>query len=209
MQHLDLNAFITEVHQNAIEHGWWDKPRSAATIRSLFHSELSEAVESYRKSEPLHYHLCPGSACACEKQPVHEMENLHCEACTPADRKPEGGAVELMDFVIRVFDYLGQLNETFDYGIRTAEELAAYAVDDFQSDEVQDVLALDELSDFADVLHDEIALSHIMHNITYLQTAAGLALAWVEKRGLDPVALLLEKHEYNKIRSYKHGGKVI
>ena len=195
-----------EVHQNAKNLGWWEKERSAGTIRSLFHCELSEAVEAYRSHEPNHWHQCPHKRSeACEKMPVHD-ENLHCEACTPAMRKPEGVCVELLDFVIRVLDYLAHKEFVFPQSVDTAEKLAARSVDDFQSDEYKNVLDL-EATDFADVLHDEIALSHLMKNITYLATACGLTFAWVEMRGYDPVGLMLEKHNYNKLRSYKHGGK--
>ena len=37
-----------EIHQNAIDHGWWDKPRSFDTVVCLIHSEISEALEDYR-----------------------------------------------------------------------------------------------------------------------------------------------------------------
>ena len=33
----------------------------------------------------------------------------------------------------------------------------------------------------------------------------GIAMSWVKKQGLDPLAILLEKHEFNRSRPYKHG----
>ena len=207
MQHLNLNDFMAEVHQNAVAHGWWEKERSAGTVRSLFHCELSEAVEAYRNHEPNHWHRCPHKkGAACETMPVHE-ENLHCEACRQDMRKPEGVCVELIDMVIRVLDYLGHKDFVFPQEMDTAEKLAAWSLDDFQSDEVETVTGL-ELPDLVDVLHDEISLAGVMKNITYLTTTCGLVFAWVEKQGLDPVTLMIEKHKYNLTRSYKHGGKV-
>ena len=207
MKHLDLNAFMQDVHQNAVAHGWHDKERSDGTMRSLFHCELSEAVESYRKGEPDWWHRCPYAPGACETQEVHENESLHCEACSDSARKPEGAAVEFADFVIRVFDYLGSICFVLPQALDTAEKLAAWAVDDYQDDEITDATSLDA-ADLADVLHTHIALSKVMHNVTYLTCAVGLVLAWIKKRGMDPVKILLEKHEYNKSRSYRHGGKV-
>lgn len=204
---MDLNVFMNDVHENAVAHGWWDDDRSDATIRSLFHCEVSEAVEAYRSGEPDHWHKCPnGLGRACEKTPVHE-DDLHCEACTPSMRKPEGVCVEYIDFVIRVLDYLGQKGEHFPEMISTVKKLADWSVDDFMADDIADVLELNP-ADFADVIHTEIALSDVMHNLSYLWTACGLVLAWVEHRNHDAAAMLAEKHEYNKTRSYKHGGKV-
>ena len=36
------------VHQNAIQHGWWDNPREDGTIIMLVVTELAEAVEAMR-----------------------------------------------------------------------------------------------------------------------------------------------------------------
>jgi NTP pyrophosphatase (non-canonical NTP hydrolase) len=103
----DINSLAKQVHINAIKHGWWKEKRSFGDICSLIHSEVSEAFEEHRNDKPLHYIV---------------------------DGKPEGAAVELIDVVIRVFDYLSSEN-------------------------------------------------------------------------IDIQALLLEKHQYNISRPYKHGGK--
>lgn len=207
MEHLNLNQFMHDVHQNAVAHGWWDKERSPGTIRSLFHCELSEAMEEYRANRPMLWHKCPYHIGACENHNVHEDALLHCVVCSTSDRKPEGIAVELMDFVIRVLDYLGRTEYTFPQTMCEPQTLAAWSVDDFQMDMEGSVIDLD-LPDIVDVLHSEIALSGAMHNETYLVTAVGLAFAWLEKRGIDPAGILTEKHEYNKTRPYKHGNKV-
>lgn len=207
MHNLNLTQFAAEVFVNAKEHGWHDTPRSDAAMRDLFHCELSEAVESDRKGEPAWYHRCPYSIGHCEDQPVHDSDQLHCEACTPQSRKPEGAYVELIDFVIRVLDYLGSIRFVFPQSMDTAQKLANWAADDFQSDKIPDVMALD-LPGIVDVLHGEIVLSDLKDNVTYLTSAVGLVLAWIAKQGADPVKVMVEKHQYNKTRSYRHGGKV-
>lgn len=210
MKNLDLNQFMQDVHQNAIAHGWWEKERSAGTIRSLIHAELSEALEEYRSDRPMTWKQCtdddePNTPCA--KENCVDYCNGTCDVDAMGS-KPEGIAVELMDFVIRIFDCLAQKGWTLFAAVDTAQKLAAWSWDEYQDDEDRNPVNLD-LPDLIDILHDEVSLSSTHHTETYLLTAAGLAMAWVDKRGIDPVDILLEKHEYNKTRPYKHGGKVI
>ena len=41
-----------EVHRIAIEHGWWDTPRSTGEVLMLMVTELGEAMEAYREGNP-------------------------------------------------------------------------------------------------------------------------------------------------------------
>ena len=77
---MTLNEWAQAIHDNAVDHGWWDEPRSFGEIVALCHSELSEALEADRKGEPLVW-----------------VDN----------GKPEGIAVELIDCMIRILDWLG------------------------------------------------------------------------------------------------------
>lgn len=104
---MKLNTLAMEIHKNAVAHGWWDEQRSIGDIVALIHTEVSEAFEEFRNGKDYVYY-----------------EN----------GKPEGVAIELIDAVIRIFDFL------------------AY-------------------------------------------------------QGIDIYKLMVEKHEYNKTRPYKHGGK--
>ena len=107
-----MKDLIHEIHKNAVEHGWWDEERSFGELIALCHSELSEALEEYRKNVPIG------------------------ETYYPISKKPEGVPTELADVVIRIMD------------------MCAYY-------------------------------------------------------GIDLEAAIREKHEYNKTRPYKHGGKRI
>lgn len=76
----DINHMTKLIHENSVKHGWWESDRELPEVIALCHSELSEALEAYRNDEPMVW------------------DN---------DGKPDGIAVEMIDCVIRIFDYLG------------------------------------------------------------------------------------------------------
>lgn len=213
----DLNAFTKEVHQNAVDHGWWDNERTMSELIALIHSEWSEALEEYRANRPYHYFPCnagglcvddrPGENVTCGSRP-YDPENPTAP-CSARSKKPEGIAVELIDGCIRILDLVG--NFEIDLTDVDFDEL----VEDFSN-------RIGESS-----LPHLIATAHWKTSSAFAQfiginTEAdpdegftglvSLCLSicgWVKHQGFDPVELLLEKHNYNKGRSYKHGGKVI
>jgi NTP pyrophosphatase (non-canonical NTP hydrolase) len=83
---MDYKQLISECHQTAVEHGWWDEPRAEDELICLFHSEVSEAFEEYRAHKPLDL--------------VYYKDD---------NPKPEGIPVELADLLVRIFDLLGDI----------------------------------------------------------------------------------------------------
>lgn len=79
-----INEFSDEVHQNAVKHGWWTMAPSFPEVIALCHSELSEALEEYRKD---------GGA----RMVYYE------------DGVPHGIAFELADVILRILDYCGHM----------------------------------------------------------------------------------------------------
>mgnify|MGYP001056501883 FL=1 len=91
MQPLSIKTLVNESYTNAKEHGWHDKPRSVGDHIALMHSELSEALEEYRKGRT------PQEIYYVSKNPL----------VLGAPNKPEGIPIELADCIIRIFDFCG------------------------------------------------------------------------------------------------------
>jgi NTP pyrophosphatase (non-canonical NTP hydrolase) len=66
-----------EIHQTALDKGWYDTTRTKLEIHALIHSEIAEATEAVRNNKPAFYF---------------------------EGQKPEGEAVELADAIIRILD---------------------------------------------------------------------------------------------------------
>lgn len=71
------NKMQKEVHDTAVEKGWWDKERNDGEIIALIHSELSEALEALRKGNKNDNH-------------VKEFKGIE---------------VELADVIVRIMDF--------------------------------------------------------------------------------------------------------
>ena len=193
---MKMNKFAQEVHQNAVEHGWWEEPRTFGEIIALCHSELSEALEEFRAKRPMMYFQDTNGFV------VTEMQERRGE-------KPEGIAVELADCIIRVLDYFGR--EEFD-----TDALLLEARTRIMCDVPCQV--------YNASLGDCIARWHLLLSLAYScwcrasgSHAAALRMArciceikvWARENGVDMEAVLNIKHEYNKGRPYRHGGKAL
>lgn len=110
-----LQDLADQVHQNSIDHGFWDNPRNFGEAVALMHSELSEALEEDRGSKPVFYlaDLPPVPASlAVEFDNGQDAKNAWERQHDGLPRKPEGAAIELVDCAIRVLDWLGHLSAT-------------------------------------------------------------------------------------------------
>ena len=188
---IDLNEFAKEVHENAVAHGWWETERPTEEIIALIHSEWSEALEEYRAGRTMIWYRCDVCGGVCDGL----CSELYCKEYK--SRKPEGIAVELIDGCIRILDYLAYVK--YD----DIELLPSEIVFGIRKETSVPLLVSD--------LHYWTAISARCcggveeKNLVF---ALSVAFAWIEENGLDPESIMREKHEYNKTRPYKHGGKV-
>ena len=194
---MKLNKFAQAVHENAVKHGWWDEERTFGEIIALCHSELSEALEELRTNRPMMYFVETNGFV------VTDMSERK-------DEKPEGIAVELADCIIRVLDYFGK------------EELD---VDALMQEAMKAVMCDVPGRIYAATLGDCISRWHLLLSLAYAcwckasgthASALRMArcvceiLAWGKVTdGVDFETILDIKHEYNKTRPYRHGGKAL
>lgn len=105
-----LNSLASEIHLNAVNHGWWGDPdsktpildgnRNFSEVLALIHSEVSEALEAYRDGMPLNVQFSQhkdGLVC-------HNNEQCRSLKGTSDETKPVGVPSEMADIIIRVLD---------------------------------------------------------------------------------------------------------
>ena len=168
----------------------------------LMASELSEALEEFRAGRPMVY----GDDIEEEKR-IEDMDAIRALGC-----KPEGIAVEMLDCVIRILDY----------AMATWGEQGPHSDPDEWADFAQDIRQYHGTKLTEMPLEETIALGHwyISHaweqatragqlRVYDLEDLASLLIAWVQAHGVDAEAVMELKHQYNKTRSYRHGGKLL
>lgn len=208
-----LNKFMQEVHQNAVDHGFWEDERDITETIALIHSEWSEALEEYRANRPMIWFECEEVKSAvphvCAPKDLGDCLNYEVqETCPHRGKKPEGIAVELIDGCIRILDLFGKYGRKC--GSSTVRELINrihISNPEFFNDTPLPMLVCALHSLTAKAGDRASRLSNKAQALAPLEAALGLVFFWTSENGVDPEALMGQKHEFNKSRPYKHGKK--
>lgn len=199
MENMSLKELADAVHENAVAHGWWEEERDTAEVFALIHSELSEALEEYRNGRPTLYYPCNAGGVCCE-----EDGSAHCGSrpynpnnpeapCSAQSKKPEGIAVELADCVIRILDFCGK--EQIDIDDELKDRRAGF-----------NSYTLPALVNTCHCLISN-AYESRLNTAAYLAECVAIIKFWCEENGGNLEEAIRIKHEYNKSRPYRHGGK--
>ena len=213
---MNLNRFLKEVHQNAVDHGFWEGERDITESAALIHSEWSEALEEYRADRPMVWYECKEIEHAVPHICAPENEYdclaygklLEGEDCQYRCKKPEGIAVELLDGCIRILDLFGKHGRTCSSPTITELVNRVHASNPTLTKDTSLpalVCALHSLT--AKAADRAFTLTNKAQALTPLEPAMGLVFYWLMENGIDPEKLMVKKHEYNKSRPYKHGKK--
>ena len=194
---MNYNDWAKEIHENAVKHGWYDKPISQYEYAAQFHSEVSEAFEEYRNEMPDVYWICDVTGEICAPASEYDCECYAREwECTHRKPEPHGIAIELIDLVLRVLDCAGAMGFDVDNG---AGEY---------------YIIMPEIDGFAHMiylLHDlvkDVAYDGLkLFNVAAIRSIINTIEDYCKSKHLDFETLLRLKHEYNKTRPYRHGGK--
>lgn len=98
----DLNQYAKFIHATAVEQGYWDEAHTFHYVMANAIAELGEALSEYRDGNPLIYYRDANGNKTIDTQFAHD------------DDKPYGLAVELVDAIIWLLDYMSYLGVNID-----------------------------------------------------------------------------------------------
>ena len=194
---MDFRALQKEAHTIAKDHGWWDEERTFGDLTALVHSELSEALEAYRKYED----------CLCHYL-FHPMEDEVADAHISRDAiwPVEGVPMELADVVIRVADMAEH------YGVDMAATFESIVGGSSERD-----MSGKTFGDWISLCHATFSIAFAVREYDFpgetwqehMAEGCYLVQRMAAHYGIDLDAAFEAKMEYNRSRSYRHGGKAL
>ena len=182
VQRMNLSELQKEAHAIAVAHGWWDEERTFGELIALVHSELSEALEAYRQYGDMLPRL----------RRFHQIDGWSTGLADEHGGQPVGVPSELADVVIRIVDMAEYYEGTLTAEGGTPEQAS-----------VGDWIALAHY--WLSQAYGEVP----RYRATNLNNCLVVVYRMIEHYGIDLDAAIEAKMEYNRTRSYRHGGKAL
>jgi NTP pyrophosphatase (non-canonical NTP hydrolase) len=199
---MKIQEWVTAAYENSKAHGWYEgvEPGDRSLIPEklcLIHSEISEALEAVRDRDM--GHVSPSG-------------------------KPEGFSAEMADVVIRVFDLCGHLSIDAEATFGQTEKdfsslmlLAAASIKEKKNNRSVRISLPAELCG----LHDNVSCAYNQNQYAdeheyaddmysfnhFLIQVVWHCMTLCSLYDIDLEAAVTLKHEYNKGRPHRHGGK--
>lgn len=186
-----------EVWAFCLDKGWEpDDDRTFGEEIALIHSEISEALEEYRDHELMPYVIDP--------DPTQSVtENIrYVMGQTYGDLKPLGVPSELADVLVRWLHYAKKRGLYFS-------DLNYYFTDIILETPYTTFGGwVAHLHNYTSRCYDEYAGRGIINGRAYTKILVAL-YQMAERFDINLEAEFKAKMEYNRTRSYRHGGKVL
>ena len=192
---MNLAELQKEAHAIAKEKGSWDEECtfSHGDLIAVVHSELSEALEAYRE------------------RGLESWSSRAELAILGEERKPEGVAFELADVVIRVADmaeWYGVDLSNLPVSRHYWEEHSPISRHYWEDHSPITLNADWSFGDWICIIHRLVALvSWRASGLRKLAQVVRAVQQMAAHYGIDLDAAIEAKMEYNRGRSYRHGGK--
>ena len=183
---MNLADLQREAHAIAKEHGWWDEERTFGDCIALVHSELRAALEACRKTG----------------WPRLRVNEWRCDV----HGEPMGVASNLADVVIRMADMAES------YGVDLASAFESLSEGASERD-----MSMRTFGDWIATCHASFSLAFAVWEYgfdgaswqEYLSEGCHGVQRMAAHYGIDLDAAIEAKMEYNRTRSYRHGGKAL
>lgn len=182
-----LNQWVSDAYENALAHGWHEETRTIERVCNLISGEVAEAYSEKQHGRPDVY--------------FNEERN----------GKPEGFYYELVDVIIRILDYIGEVRA------KRRKNQGSEILWRFDDDETFETLAQSGDIETKSWTFDDLCarlffrISRRPYRVNTLDEWRFVLIdiaAYMTFNGQDVETMVQRKHDYNVGRAWKHGDKV-
>ena len=203
---IDVIKLCEDSHRISKDKGWLEGPkRSYAGVNALIHSELSEALEDYRKNKAINEVWYEHPKDPKTTYTAAQRADMLRGGSTVADFKPAGIPNELADVIIRIAQHCGTEGheQLLQKEVAISEKDQKFAAKDFE-----DLVAKCHLAVSLSFLSEHRG-ANVTNTVSALADCWELIETFCKKNDIDLEAAVIEKQAFNETRSHRHGNKKI